>query len=471
MLLRGTFVHSPQLGELEILHDHLVGVDENGFIRHIAAANTQQSEQFMAKNAQDAIINIPKGSFVLPTFCDLHIHAPQFLYQGTGLNLPLMKWLDTYALKAETRLDEDPKLAERVYTRLATRLKENGTGSVQLFGTIKEETNLILANCMQAAGLRAFVGKLSMDIDITSPNSLTKTYVEKSSSDSLAAARAFVQHCHEIGANLPESQRLVEPVLTPRFVPTCTDELLAGLAEISETGRIKIQSHLAEAKDQVEWVRAERGIEDIDVFEKANLLTSRTVQAHCTFLDGQEFDRLFTKGTSIAHCPLSNAYFSAKPFPLREALDKGIKVGLGTDVAGGYSLDIMNSMRQAVAVSRMREGERNMKPETAGTDRRNLSIDWKEALFLATRGGSLALGLQGMFAVGYPFDAQEIHIYDSMTGVGVGCLDYFDLEGDVNSGVSRPHAELAINSEAIEKWWCIGDVRNRGTMWVQGKKV
>jgi len=109
----------------------------------------------------------------------------------------------------------------------------------------------------------------------------------------------------------------------------------------------------------------------------------------------------------VAHCPLSNAYFSAKPFPLREALDQGVRVGLGTDVAGGYSLDIMNSMRQAVAVSRMREGDRNMKSEAVATGTRNLSIDWKEALFLATRGGSLALGLQGMFGVGFPFDAQE----------------------------------------------------------------
>lgn len=190
----------------------------------------------------------------------------------------------------------------------------------------------------------------------------------------------------------------------------------------------------------------------------------------------------------MAHCPLSNAYFSAKPFPLREALDQGVKVGLGTDVAGGYSLDIMNSMRQAVAVSRMREGDRNMKPESSGLGTRNLSIDWKEALFLATRGGSLALGLQGMFGIGFPFDAQEseyhvlssfdvltifmpVNIYDSTTGVGVGSLDYFDLEGDADSGISQPYAELSINSEAIEKWWCIGDVRNRGTMWVQGKEV
>lgn len=132
------------------------------------------------------------------------------------------------------------------------------------------------------------------------------------------------------------------------------------------------------------------------------------MQAHCTFLTAPDFARISDSGTAIAHCPLSNAYFSAKPFPLREALEAQVTVGLGTDVAGGYSLDIMSSMRHAVAVSRMREGDRVMKSDGDTTvDSRNLAIDWKESLYLATRGGSLALGLQGIFRVGAPFDAQE----------------------------------------------------------------
>lgn len=124
---------------------------------------------------------------------------------------------------------------------------------------------------MQAAGIRAFVGKLSMDIDITSPESTTKTYVEPSARAALETARSFVGHCRGIAAHLPVSQRLVEPVLTPRFVPTCTDELLHGLGTLSAELGVKVQSHLAEAKDQVEWVRALRGIEDIAVFDKASL--------------------------------------------------------------------------------------------------------------------------------------------------------------------------------------------------------
>lgn len=84
-----------------------------------------------------------------------------------------------------------------------------------------------------------------------------------------------------------------------------------------------------------------------------------------------------------------------------------MKVGLGTDVAGGYSLDIMNAMRQAVIASRMREGSRVMEMAAGVATDSRLYIDWKEALFLATRGGAMALGLQGMFRVGLPFDAQE----------------------------------------------------------------
>jgi len=217
---------------------------------------------------------------------------------------------------------------------------------------------------------------------------------------------------------------------------------------------VKIQSHLAEAKDQVEWVRAERGMEDIDVFDTNKLLTAQTIQAHCTFLSGSQLSLLSSRGTSIAHCPLSNAYFSATPFPLREALIENVKVGLGTDVAGGYSLDIMNAMRQAVIVSRMREGRRVMEGTTKDC---KLSINWQEALFLATRGGATALGLQGIFGVGLPFDAQEIQIYDPNSGTGIGALDYFD--------------ETGLSSEEIEKWWCIGDVRNRMRMWIQGRCV
>ncbi|KZP31446.1 Metallo-dependent hydrolase [Athelia psychrophila] len=464
MLIRSDLVHCPALGELVVLQDHLLQIDASGFIKHVSPSDSTESINILA-NADSPPIVIPSGSFLLPTFCDLHLHAPQYLYQGTGLHLPLMEWLNEYAFKAEERLDSDPTLAKAVYQRLAERLLQNGTGAVLFFGTIKEETNLILAEVMQQAGLRAFVGKLSMDI------SSRPSYVEQSAKESLAAAESFASKCGAMMAHLPAHRRLVEPVITPRFVPTCSDELLAGLGTMSEARSLRVQSHLAEAHDQVEWVKAERGMDDIDVFDGHKLLTPRTIQAHCTFLEPPSLSRLCERGTSVAHCPLSNAYFSAKPFPLREALQNSVKVGLGTDVAGGYSLDIMNAMRQAVITSRMREGNRIMEPtEGEGIDkeaRRSLAIDWKEALYLATRGGALALGLgqgSGMFQIGAPFDAQCIRVVDSQTKKGVGPIDFFQDGLEITD-------KIGISEVMVEKWWCLGDASNRDGMWVQGLRI
>ncbi|KAJ7677483.1 hypothetical protein B0H17DRAFT_944950 [Mycena rosella] len=455
--IQGTFVHTQRLGNLEILHDYLLVTDSTGVIAHFEAADSAQSQAALSSYAEPCI-TLPPGHFILPNFVDLHLHAPQFLYQGNGLHLPLMEWLNEYAFKAEERLDGDAALARRVYTRLARRLIQDGTGTVLLFGTIKEHTNLVLAEVMQKAGLRAFVGKLSMDI------SSRPSYMESSAQTSLQAAHSFVEKCRDLTASLPTHERLVEPVLTPRFVPTCSDELLVGLGKLSAAENLKIQSHLAEAHDQVEVVRSERGVEDIQVFDRSGLLTARTIQAHCTFLDVPSFKHVHSCGTSIAHCPLSNSYFSAEPFRLREALDEGVQIGLGTDIAGGYSLDLMNSMRHAVSISRMRQGAKIMAGLT-DDDGKTLAIDWKEALYLATKGGAAALGLMtGVFAVGSPFDAQEICVFDSRGG-GVGALDFFDHEGP--GAVADP----SVTIEMVEKWWCLGNAVNRTGMWVQGAKL
>ena len=112
-------------------------VSDEGFITFISSANAPESLELLKGSDHRTI---PEGSFLLPTFCDLHLHAPQFLYQGTGLHLPLMEWLNEYAFKAEERIDADPALARAVYKRLAQRLLEHGTGAVVLFGTIKEQT-------------------------------------------------------------------------------------------------------------------------------------------------------------------------------------------------------------------------------------------------------------------------------------------------------------------------------------------
>ena len=138
-------------------------------------------------------------------FCDPRLHAPRFLYRGTGLHLSLMEWLNEHAFKAEEKLDADSNLAERVYRRLAQRLMESGTRAVSLFGTIKGETKsvvcsrsenvlnnnsilLVLAKAMKETGL----GKLSMDT-LSRPS-----YVALSAQASLDPAISFLEKCHAL---------------------------------------------------------------------------------------------------------------------------------------------------------------------------------------------------------------------------------------------------------------------------------
>lgn len=117
---------------------------------------------------------------------------------------------------------------------------------------------------MISAGIRAFVGKLSMD------KSSSPSYIEASAQTALSAAASFADKCLALEADRPSEHRLVQPVLTPRFVPTCSDELLVGLGQLSSSKGLRIQSHMAEALDQVKWVRSERGVEDIEVFERVS---------------------------------------------------------------------------------------------------------------------------------------------------------------------------------------------------------
>ncbi|KAI9355120.1 hypothetical protein DFJ73DRAFT_789641 [Zopfochytrium polystomum] len=446
-------------------------LNEYGDIAQVTPYPSQEADAVISSVPPSSVTRIPAGSFLLPTFTDLHIHAAQYLYAGTGLDKPLMEWLDAYAYRAEERVDQDPALAAKVYESLCKRMIAEGTGCALVFGTIAVQSNLILAEAFQKSGLRGFIGKLSMDI------SSRPTYVEPSAAAALSSAREFVRSLKSAASKLPPHERRVHPVLTPRFVPTCSDELLAGLGEIAKKEDVLVQSHMCESTDQIDWVRATRGCEDEEVFDRHGLLTEKTVQAHVTSLPPKLQDLLHERRTAIAHCPLSNVYFSDAQFPLREALDRPLRVGLGSDIAGGYNISIQTQMRQAVVVSRLREAHRRQqRDEPSAAAPQSLRVEWKESLYLATRGGAEALGLNsGTFEAGAPFDAQLIKLVDEDTGMGIGGIDVFDtLPTALKQGTEHIEDSVELRKwweEMIERWWCNGDSRNRIGVWVQGSQL
>lgn len=227
---------------------------------------------------------------------------------------------------------------------------------------------------------------------------------------------------------------------------------------MKEHPELIVQSHMCESADEVAWVQSMRkGRLDSAIFDEAGLLGPSTVMHHCTSLTAEERTLMIQRGSSVASCPISNAYFSDRPFAMRESIDEGLKVGLGSDIAGGYTLDMMQIMRSTVLVSKLRtQADRLSDPASTSKD-----ITWQESLYLATRGGASALtpplhNLHGTFEIGAPFDAQFIQVLQD-DGSGLGGISYF-----------TPSWQMP---EAVEKWWTLGDVRNRKGLWVAGSKL
>jgi len=358
-----------------------------------------------------------------------------------------MEWLEHYTFKTELEIDKDPLgYGKLVYEKLVQRLIENGTTLVSVFGTISVEANLVLAKEFLKKGLRGQIGKVSMD-----QNSTIEGYLE-TTEQSLKETERFIKEMRNL------DNELVQPVVTPRFVPTCSRRLLVGLEKISREYKVRVQSHLAESLGEVELCKEMlNGQSDVEHFHELGLLNDRSIMAHCTHATDSDLDLFRQTGTSISHCPLSNVYFSPeRQLPLREALDKGVLVGLGSDISGGYRVGLDDQMRWSVGVSKLR-----LKP-----------ITWKESLYLATLGGAKALGMYtvdhdrrrgrvGMFKVGFSFDAQLIKVGTSKRSR----IDSFQNQGD------QQRDKRSIIEENLERWWCNGNEVDRKGVWCRGRKI
>ena len=150
---------------------------------------------------------------IIPGLCDMHVHAPQFVYRGLGLDLQLMDWLNRYAFPTEARF-QDPAYARIYYEAFADALAKNGTTRAVIFGTIHVPATEILMEVLEEKRIGAYVGKINMD-------TLSPDYLCETAAQSLADTEAWIKETKE-------KFRLVKPAVTPRFIPTCTSEVLEG---------------------------------------------------------------------------------------------------------------------------------------------------------------------------------------------------------------------------------------------------
>ena len=397
--IKTTIMHAPKLDGVEILADALVSVGDAGVIQSVCAQDDPSyAASLIAARDAGLLIDTNRRHYLLPGFVDLHIHAPQWPQLGKALDVPLEVWLQTHTFPLEARY-ADTNFARRVYANLVDSLLAHGTTTAVYFATIHQQATRILAETCLDRGQRALIGKVAMD----NPDQCPDTYRDVDTQAALDGTRAFIEHVRALRGN---TDGLVRPVVTPRFIPSCTDEALNGLGTIAAEYNCHVQTHCSESDWQHGYVLERTGRTDTEALDGFGLLGRHTVLAHSNFLTDQDMDRIAGRGAGIAHCPLSNFYFSNAVFPLRRALEKSLRVGLGTDISGGPSASMLDSARYAITASRaLEEGVDPTAPgEKRGTAQSR--IDFRQAFHLATAGGADVLDLPvGQFTPGYQFDA------------------------------------------------------------------
>lgn len=327
------------------------------------------------------------GKLIVPGLTDLHVHAPQYAFRGLGMDLELLEWLNTHTFPEESKY-ADLAYAEKSYQYFVEDVRRGPNTRACIFATLHTPATVMLMDMLEASGLCTMVGKVNMDRN--SPDFLCEAGAETS-------ADATVQWLEKVKHRYQHTR----PILTPRFIPSCSDELMVRLKKIQQEYKLPVQSHLSENPAEVAWVKelcqqAETYGAAYDAFGLFGGQDCRTVMAHCVYSEEKEIDLMKRRNVFVAHCPDSNTNLSSGIAPIRKYLSQGIPVGLGSDVAGGSQTSVFKAMADAVQVSKLRWRllDSSLAPLTV-----------EEAFYLGTAGGGAFFGKVGSFAEGYEFDA------------------------------------------------------------------
>jgi guanine deaminase len=395
----GTALHAPVRGQLEVLREALIVVGRDGAIKAVHRRESHEISNLARRFAATGdLVTFGREQYLLPGLVDLHVHAPQWPQLGKALDLPLEDWLQTYTFPLEARY-ESTTFAQTVYESLVDGLLANGTTTAVYFGTLHLAATRVLADVCLQRSQRALIGRVAMDNIQQCPAYYRDVSAQGAESDT----REFIEYVRSMHGN---GSSLIMPVITPRFIPGCSDELLTRLGALSRETGCYVQTHCSESDWEHRHVLQRCGKTDTAALDAFGLLSRHTILAHGNFVTDADISLIGERGAAIAHCPLSNVYFSDAVFPLRKVLQQGLHVGLGSDIAGGASPSILENARHAVIASRSLESGVDPALDRDQRRRPDSRIDALTAFWLATAGGGIALDLPvGLFREGYQFDA------------------------------------------------------------------
>lgn len=414
LILHGDIAFSKSAEELTVLENAYL-VAENGFV---VGLFDKLPEHYAGADIQD----YGRG-LIIPAFSDLHIHASQYVQRGIGMDKLLFDWLNDYTFPQEARF-ADMDYAKAVYDRVVEDFVRHGSFHSGVFTTIHYEASSYLYEAMEKKGLYGYVGKVNMDRN--SPD-----YLCESTEASLRDTERFlVEH---------SGGRTVKPILTPRFAPTCSEELLFGLGKLGEKYGVGVQTHLCESLAEVDWTlelfpdyKA-----DGEIYERCGLLgNGPSVFAHVIFPTETDLDILSRHGGVSVHCPDATCNIIAGIMPACNMLSSGQRLAIGSDVGSGSAVPVYRQIASAVRHSKIKEF---YQPE-------NKKLSFSQAFYMGTKGGGSIFDRVGSLEAGYRLNALV--------------LDGLDDEVCTLSTVER-----------LERFCYTGDDRNIVDRWLDGKRI
>jgi len=333
-------------------------VIEDGLIKDLGDAASLLSKY------PDLEVVIHKNKLITPGFIDTHIHYPQTAVIAS-YGEQLLDWLENYTFPAEAQF-ADTQHCRKTADFFVNELLKNGTTTALVFGTVHKESVSAFFDVADQSNLRMIAGKVMMDRN--APSNLTDT-AQSSYDDS----KELIERYHQ--------KNRLSYAVTPRFAPTSSAQQLELAGKLlHEYPDLYLHTHLSENKKEIDWVSQlfpER-TDYLDVYDHYNLVTDKSVFAHGIHLCDRECERLSQADAAIAFCPTSNTFLGSGLFDLSKMAQKNVQVALGTDIGGGTSFSMLQTMQEAYKVCQLK----------------NVQISPFKAFYLATLAGAQALKLE-----------------------------------------------------------------------------
>jgi len=402
---------------------------ENGYIVCVDGKSRGVFEK-LPSNYQNLTIKDFGDHLIIPGLTDAHVHAPQFEFRTLGMDLELLDWLNTHTFPTESKY-ADVEYANRAYQQFVKELVTTPNTRAIIFGTLHVPATITLMNQLEASGHVTLVGKVNMD------RNGFETLEEENAENSILKTVEWLE-------SIQGKYQRTMPIITPRFIPCCTDQLTKRLGKLARKYKLPVQSHLSENLNEVAWVKelAPESKFYGDAYDRLGLFGDdiQTIMAHCVWSSEEEIALMKDRNVFVAHCPSSNTHLSSGIAPIRKFMNNGLNIALGSDIAGGTHTSILRAMADAIQVSKLywRYIDQNDKPLTI-----------EEAFYLGTIGGGSFFGKVGSFAEGYEFDAVV-------------------LGSDENILPQRPELTLL---ERLTRCIYLGDNQNVAAKFVRGQQI